>query len=109
MRYFLAATIAASATVWATEPDIDDARRSELAYLLKHDCGSCHGMTLQGGLGPGLLASDLAGKPDAYLQVMIAKGSPDNAMPPWNALLTVSEIDYIIELLRTDAVVEQKD
>jgi mono/diheme cytochrome c family protein len=31
---------------------LDTARQAELLHLLKHDCGSCHGMTRKGGLGP---------------------------------------------------------
>ena len=28
------------------------ARQDELLHLLRQDCGSCHGLTLRGGLGP---------------------------------------------------------
>ena len=34
----------------AAEPA--DSRQAELTHLVKHDCGSCHGMTMKGGLGP---------------------------------------------------------
>lgn len=34
--------------------DIAPEREKELETLLYQDCGSCHGMTLKGGLGPAL-------------------------------------------------------
>jgi hypothetical protein len=33
-------------------------RQKELIHLVRQDCGSCHGMTLQGGLGPALLPAN---------------------------------------------------
>jgi len=42
---------------------IDPVRQTELLYLLKHDCGSCHGMTRKGGLGPALLPANLRDRP----------------------------------------------
>ncbi len=34
-------------------------RQGEILHLLKHDCGSCHGMRLEGGLGPALKPEQL--------------------------------------------------
>ena len=45
-----------SAFTWAAP---DATRQAELRYLLKQDCGSCHGMTMKGGLGPALLPQTL--------------------------------------------------
>ena len=36
----------------AASPVLPEARQAELIHRLKHDCGSCHGMTMKGGLGP---------------------------------------------------------
>jgi cytochrome c55X len=74
-------------------------RQQELLYLLHQDCGSCHGMTLKGGLGPSLLPDALAGKPAEYLHLMIKKGRPEKAMPPWEAILTDTEIDFLVQQL----------
>ena len=82
---------------------IDPQRGRELVYLLHQDCGSCHGMTLKGGLGPSLLPSALAGKPDAYLRQVIARGVPGTAMPPWDAILNPSEIDFLVAYLTDPA------
>tara|TARA_R110000822_G_scaffold159476_13_gene299297 strand:+ start:3789 stop:4154 length:366 start_codon:yes stop_codon:yes gene_type:complete len=85
--------------VVASESDID--RQQELRYLLKQDCGSCHGMRLKGGLGPPLLPETLRGKPDGYLKQVISKGIPGSAMPPWENLLSDNDIDYLVQLLST--------
>ena len=85
--------------LWADQlPDSE--RQQELIYLLHQDCGSCHGMRLSGGLGPSILADDLQNKPDEYLRLMIAKGNPDNAMPPWGNMLSESEIEFLVDRLR---------
>jgi cytochrome c55X len=75
--------------------DISTERQSELMYLLKQDCGSCHGMTLKGGLGPALLPENLNGKPRELLVTTILEGRPGTAMPPWKAMLTRDEAEWI--------------
>ena len=74
-------------------------RQQELIYLLHQDCGSCHGMTLKGGLGPALLPLALAGKSAEYLYQVIAHGVPGKAMPPWENILQPGEIDFLVEQL----------
>lgn len=88
-----------SAALQADTPTVDQQRRMELAYLLKHDCGSCHGMQLKGGLGPPLLPKNLENKPDLYLKHVISQGMPGTAMPPWGPLLSEADIDYLVYLL----------
>ncbi len=78
-------------------------RQAELEYLLRHDCGSCHGMTLKGGLGPALTPDALRYKPKAYLQQTIRDGHPGTPMPPWEGLLTPQDIEYLVEILTTQA------
>ena len=58
------------------------ARQKELVGLVRQDCGSCHGMTLAGGLGPALLPSALQGKPQENLAATILHGRPGTPMPP---------------------------
>ena len=76
------------------------ARQGQLLHLLQQDCGSCHGMTMKGGLGPALLPPDLAGKSDAMLIETVLDGRPGTAMPPWSAMLTQDEARWLIERLR---------
>lgn len=80
--------------------DLLSVRQQELEHLLKHDCGSCHGMTLQGGLGSSLLPDDLKARSDAALFLAIKQGLPGLAMPPWGPLLSDSDIQWLVQRLR---------
>jgi len=89
----LAAGGAAAAT-----PALEEAR---LVRLVRHDCGSCHGLTLNGGLGPALTPGALAGKPADYVREMILHGRNGTAMPPWAPFLSHAEADWIARRLLT--------
>lgn len=75
--------------------DISTSRQTELMHLLIQDCGSCHGLTLKGGLGPALLPENLDGKPKELLVMTILEGRSGTAMPPWKAMLTQDEAEWI--------------
>ena len=75
-------------------------RRGELINLVRQDCGSCHGLTLKGGLGPALLPDALHGKPASSLVATILQGRPGTAMPPWRPFLTEPEVGWIVEQLQ---------
>ena len=79
---------------------VTDTRQAELTHIVKQDCGSCHGMTLKGGLGPALLVENLENKPILFLQNTILYGRPGTAMPPWKKLLTEQEALWIAEQLK---------
>lgn len=78
---------------------IGDDRKRELRNLLVQDCGSCHGLTMQGGLGPPLLPDLLSNRSPEYLTAVILHGRPGTAMPPWHSLLTPAEARWIAERL----------
>jgi cytochrome c55X len=84
----------------AAEEPLSGPRQAELRNLLLQDCGSCHGLTLKGGLGPALLPEALVDKPVAFLTHTILEGRPGTAMPPWRGLLTEQEAAWIAELLK---------
>ncbi|NDV14039.1 cytochrome c [Crenobacter sp. HX-7-9] len=75
-------------------------RQAELRYLVRQDCGACHGLTLQGGLGSPLTAAALAGKDDDGLVATILQGRPGSAMPPWQAYINGAEAQWIVDWLR---------
>lgn len=71
------------------------ARQMQLIQMVRHDCGSCHGMTLAGGLGPPLDRAAMAARPRQYLRDLILSGRPGTAMPPWRGLLNETEAAWI--------------
>lgn len=75
------------------------ARQAELVRLVRQDCGSCHGMTLAGGLGPALLPAQLRDKPAESLVATILHGRPGTPMPPWGAFLNENEAGWIVDKL----------
>jgi cytochrome c55X len=80
----------------ASEPAPE--RQKELVRMVRQDCGSCHGMTLNGGLGPALTVEALKERdiPKESLVATIVGGRPGTPMPPWHRFLTESEADWIV-------------
>jgi len=74
-------------------------RQAELLHLLTQDCGSCHGLTLHGGLGPALTPTALAGRSAASLRAAILHGRPGTPMAPWSPFLSEAEADWLVERL----------
>jgi cytochrome c55X len=91
----LAVGIAGSA---AADP-VAPARQSELVRMVRQDCGSCHGMTLKGGLGPPLVTAALRDRPAESLKHTILQGRAGTPMPPWRNLLTEAEAEWIVAQL----------
>lgn len=76
------------------------ARKFALQNILFEDCGSCHGITLRGGLGPPLLASRFYGVSDDFLIETILEGRPGTPMPAWKSILSRDEAGWIVRLFR---------
>lgn len=74
-------------------------RKTTLIKLVRNDCGSCHGMTLKGGLGPELLPESLHNSNPESLRETILHGRTGTAMPPWSAFINGAEADWIVEQL----------
>lgn len=83
-----------------TSASIGADRQAELVTMVRQDCGSCHGLTLKGGLGPALLPEALKDKPADYLKSVILHGRPDTAMPPWQRFLSEAEAEWIVSNLQ---------
>lgn len=88
----------------ASAGDVSDDRKRALVHLLRHDCGSCHGMSLGGGLGPPLTPAALDGKSQSALEATILFGRPGTPMPPWSGLLSEAEVRWLVEALKSGSV-----
>lgn len=86
--------------VFTAAPATAGERSGELTSLVREDCGSCHGMTLKGGLGAPLTPHDLAEKDTASLTAIILDGVPGTPMPPWRGLISEADARWIAEQLK---------
>ncbi len=84
------AAVAIAVTAQASETQGKNLRR-----LVLQDCGSCHGMTLEGGLGPAITPAALQGRDPAEITAIIREGRPALAMPGWGPLLAPGEAESI--------------
>lgn len=66
-----------------------------LDNLVRQDCGSCHGLTLKGGLGRPITPSALEGFDVVSLRNIVLHGIPGTPMPPWSGILTPEEAHWI--------------
>ncbi|MFD1159696.1 c-type cytochrome [Roseovarius aestuarii] len=92
------AFLCCASTAWASEAPTDG---SALKRLVHQDCGSCHGLTLKGGLGPDIRPEALQHYDAQTLSLVIMDGVEGTAMPAWRPLLTTSEIDWMVDYLLT--------
>ncbi|SDR48515.1 cytochrome c [Pseudovibrio sp. Tun.PSC04-5.I4] len=77
--------------------------KDRLTDFVQQDCGSCHGITLEGGLGGPLLPDNLEHYDLDVIQEIILGGLPGTAMPRWRGLLNEEEAAFIAEGLKTGA------
>jgi cytochrome c55X len=101
-----AAGLIGPAAALAGEPPAA-ARQTELTHLVRQDCGSCHGLTLKGGLGPALTRNALRGKPAESLVVTVLYGRPGTAMPPWRDFVSEVEAAWIVRKLQEGTLDER--
>lgn len=95
----LTAALALLLVASAAGAEITPERAARLEHLVVQDCGSCHGLTMKGGLGRPLTAAALAHAEPEGLALIILDGIPGTAMPPWRPLLTEAEADWIARYL----------
>lgn len=100
----LACGAAAAAALLAAP--IPQARVAELEHMVVQDCGSCHGLTMKGGLGKPLTPQALDGADPEGLAAIILDGVPGTAMPPWRPLISESEALWIANRLLTGGPME---
>jgi cytochrome c55X len=95
-----AALVAAFASASETKPAAPEEQRArELIHIVRQDCGSCHGLTLAGGLGPALTPDALADKPFEGLVATVVSGRPGTPMPPFLGIVSEPEAEWIVDQL----------
>ena len=90
------------APAWCT--DIDPDRKSYLTNLVIHDCGSCHGTRLKGGLGPPLTTHALEKYTVEWIELVILNGQNGTAMPPWRDLLSSNDAAWLARALKSGEI-----
>lgn len=96
-KFFTLLLIASLPLTAQSEPA--PARQSELLHMVRQDCGSCHGLRMEGGLGLPLTPRDLKGKDRDSLTATILQGRYGTTMPPWNPFVTEAEAGWIVDML----------
>ncbi len=79
--------------------ELPQQRQNELRDLLLQDCGSCHGMTLKGGLGPALTPDVIATRSRDMVRTTIEQGRSGTPMPPWKNILDNDDINWLVDTL----------
>ena len=97
----------AKAEVSEVSTPLGDARKIELTYIVKQDCGSCHGMLLKGGLGPDLLPRKFENSDADGIAALIFHGLPGTPMPPWKGILSQQETKWIAKQLKSGAFIHE--
>ncbi|MES9856330.1 MAG: cytochrome c [Sedimenticola sp.] len=97
---FVLPILLASTAFASAQEELNSPRQVEIIHLLKHDCGSCHGMRLEGGLGPALKPDQLKNWSAEQLALTIRYGRPGTPMPPWGPFLTETEAVWLAQQLK---------
>ena len=97
----LAALLLVALALPASAGTVTPDRADELRYIVRQDCGSCHGLKLTGGLGRPLTAEALAQAEPEGLALIILDGIPGTAMPPWRPILSEEDALWIATYLKS--------
>lgn len=104
MAWLVPAVVAVSA--FTVQTDLSAKRQGEILYILEQDCGSCHGLTMKGGLGPALTLESMQDLSVDDLVTVIMDGVPGTPMPPWRPLLSDQEALFMAQVLKTGDMVK---
>lgn len=82
--------------------EVTPERAKVLEHMVIQDCGSCHGLTMKGGLGRPLTRDALAHAAPEGVALIILDGVPGTAMPPWRPLISEADAIWIAHYLKKD-------
>ena len=100
MKAAAAVVVVAAAGVAAAADAPPEPRRAEIVNMVRQDCGSCHGLTMKGGLGPPLVPQAVAHKDPELMRAIILHGLRSTPMPPWRPFLSDDEAMFVVQLLK---------
>lgn len=80
--------------------EVSPERAERLEHMVIQDCGSCHGLTMKGGLGSALTPEALAHAEPEGLATIILDGVPGTAMPRWRPVLSEDDALWIADYLK---------
>ena len=93
-----------ASTAIAATGAVTDSRAKQLRNIVLQDCGSCHGLTLKGGLGKPLRPENLRAIPERAIADLILDGVNGTPMPPWRGLLSDDDALWVARALKTGIV-----
>lgn len=96
----LALVLAALVLAAPVHAEIGTDKAAQLERLVVQDCGSCHGLTMKGGLGNPITPDLMQHYDREVLRDIILDGIPGTAMPPWRPLMSETEALWIADYLR---------
>lgn len=82
------------------QAEVTPERAERLERIVIQDCGSCHGLTMKGGLGSPLTPEALAHAEPEGLATIILEGVPGTAMPRWRPVLSEDDALWIADYLK---------
>jgi cytochrome c55X len=82
------------------QAEVTPERAGKLEHIVIQDCGSCHGLTMKGGLGSPLTPEALAHAEPEGLATIILDGVPGTAMPRWRPVLSEDDALWIAAYLK---------
>ena len=80
--------------------EVGPERAEKLEHILIQDCGSCHGLTMKGGLGSPLTPEALDHADAPGLAAIILDGVAGTAMPRWRPVLSEEDALWIANHLK---------
>ena len=101
MRSLVAFLLLTSLAMAEEQSGTKAANPTALEHLVKQDCGSCHGLTLKGGLGPDIRPDAVSHYDATTLAEVVLDGIPGTAMPPWRPIMSTSDAQWIANYLLT--------
>lgn len=72
--------------------------------MVRHECGSCHGLNREGGLGSPLTPEALTSRSVMELVRIVLEGKEGTAMPPWEPFLSRTEARWLVRSLKEGAI-----